>query len=344
MKGATVLTCLILIFFATVAWGDSTAWEAVWQSEDASSRVSLTGQANTMAVTDGRQLSATAAVSVGGGKVRFDYRARGRSWSLIDDGLYLMRLQPTLKKALLLERPRLAVDRELAERNYVAREVASGVVAGRDAKMVEIAPRSGGPVVFRLWLDGETGFALKHERYNVEGRMTSATEYSRVTFGVKIAPDVFAVPKGWVKEESVRSDEALSVERLSFRLGFMVRRPRYIPEEYRLMGTYEKRWGRRRLRAAELRYTDGLRVLSVFQHPHREDWSRGPRREERGRGGGGRGRDHGGLGMGPPRPGEMTLVDRGTDKVVRYFGRDMAVFVIGDMLSDELVRIARSVE
>ena len=40
----------------------------------------------------------------------------------------------------------------------------------------------------------------------------------------------------------------------------------------------------------------------------------------------------------------MTLVDRGTEKALRYFGRDLVVGVVGDLTAEELVRVAKSVE
>jgi hypothetical protein len=48
--------------------------------------------------------------------------------------------------------------------------------------------------------------------------------------------------------------------------------------------------------------------------------------------------------MGPPRPGDLTLLDRGSEKVLRFFGPEIAVVVIGDLLAEDLVRIAKSVE
>jgi len=40
----------------------------------------------------------------------------------------------------------------------------------------------------------------------------------------------------------------------------------------------------------------------------------------------------------------MTLVDRGTEKALRYFGAGLVVVVVGDVTADELVRVAKSVE
>ncbi|HUU54120.1 MAG TPA: sigma-E factor regulatory protein RseB domain-containing protein [Armatimonadota bacterium] len=348
MKPCIAIFSLLLIFFAGAGLADSTPWQAVWDSETATEEITMTGRATTMTVNDGRSLSATAAVTAARGKVRFDYQADGRRWSLIDDGTHLIQLRPHRKTALLLERPTLAVDRTLAERNYVAREGGEAVIAGRPARVIEIAPREGGPLLFRLWLDRKTHFALKRERHNIEGRLTSGTEYTEVQFGPTVAPDVFAVPEGWAARQPADREAKLSLGQLSARLGFALRSPQYLPPGYVLLGGYEQGWGRHRLRMAELRYTDGLRMLSLFQRERTGEEGAGGRggrgrghgrgRDEGGRGGGG------GFGFGPPGREDMTLIDRGTEKALRYFGRNAVVVVVGDLAAEELVRMAKSVD
>jgi hypothetical protein len=132
-------------------------------------------------------------------------------------------------------------------------------------------------------------------------------------------------------------------------MGFVVQPPGYIPAGYQMLGGYEQEWGRWEVRMAELRYTDGIRVLSVYQRQRlREGAGRGGRHRSfrdrhRGRGERDRGR-HGRRGFGPPGEERMTLVDHGSEKAVRYFGDKRVVVVVGDLLADELVRVAQSVE
>lgn len=349
MKPYAISLFLLLLVFARPCLADTTPWQAVWDSETATEKITMSGRANVMTVNDGRSLSATAAVTAARGKIRFDYQTFRRRWSLIDDGTHLIQLHPDRKTARLLERPTLAVDRTLAERNYLAREAGEETAAGRPARIIEIAPRDGGPPVYRLWLDRETRFALKRERYNVEGRLTSGTEYAEVKFGPAVAPEVFAVPQGWVTRQPVDREAKLSLSQLGARLGFAIRSPNYVPPGYVLLGGYEQEWGRRRLRMAELRYTDGLRVLSIFQRERMggEGMGRhGGRGRGHGRGRGGEYRDRGrggGFGFGPPGREEMTLIDRGTEKALRYFGRETVVVVVGDLTAEEIVRIAKSI-
>jgi outer membrane lipoprotein-sorting protein len=352
MRVRAALTGVVLAALATSTGGalaQSSVWEKVWKSEGAATRVSVVGRARTMAL--GGERVAVARVRAAGGKVRLDYEAGRRRWSLIDDGQRLLQLDPRDHSVVVHPRPKLAFDQELAERNYEAKSAGETEVAGRRAELIEITPRRGGHVALRLWLDRENGFALRRERYTAEGRLSNETAYEEVEFGTTVAPEVFAVPPGWRQLRPRGEGPRLAVPELGRAVGFPVREPGYVPRGYVLMGGYVQEWGRWGLRLAELRYTDGLRVLSVLQRKAGDEGA-----GMRGRGGGhgrGRGRGHGpgrgegrgGGGLFGPRGGEvMTLVDRGTEKALRYLGRERTVVVVGDLSEEELVRVARSVE
>lgn len=331
---------VFLLLLPAVVGAEQSAWEQVWRSETSAADLTMVGQVKTMTAMDGRSVSATAEVRAAHGKVRFDYRAKGREWSLIDDGRHLLQLHARDRMVLVRERPPLAIDRELAERNYLARAVGEATVAGRKTVVIEITPRGGGPLAQKLWLDRETGFALKRERYNAEKRLVSGTEYLAISFQQKVDPGAFEAPAGWRFEGPAPIPPKLTLSELSRRMQFEVHPPAYLPRGYELLGGYEQHWQPRERGSAELRYTDGLRVLSVFERPRAGE-------DERGRGrrgfGFGRGRDRGRHGRGAPES-ELTVHDRGTEKVLRYHGRELVVIVVGDLTADELVRVGKSVE
>jgi len=157
---------------------------------------------------------------------------------------------------------------------------------------------------------------------------------------------VFSIPPDWRVIERDRSVGYLNLSELSREVGFDVAAPSYLPSGYVLQGGYAEQRGRRGLLAAELRYTDGLRVLSIRERPRgrERDSLRGGRGGGRGgfRGGHGWGRGRG-RGFGPPRQ-EITLVDRGGERALRYFGRRLAIVIVGDLTSDEIVRMAKSID
>ncbi len=355
MRFGAALAALLWIIAGLPAQAARESWSQVWRSEAARHSVSVSGTVRTMTVNGEGELSALARMVGGGGKVRLDYELGQTRWSLIDDGKRLIRLSPERRQALILPRPALALDRKLAERNYQAVVTGETTVVGRPVQVIEIRARKAPPgdhrVVWRLWVDRETGFPLKRERYNVEGKLTSGTEFVEVRFGAAVDRSMFQVPRGWQVVNAENDGGPLTIGQVGRRLGFTVLVPRYLPPGYRFTGCYVGQRGRRGWRMAELRYTDGLRVLSVFQRK-REEMRGGGRGHGRGGGGSGRGRsrgrgrgagNHGGPGFGPPGMEEMTLVDRGSAKALRYLGKERAVVVIGDLPAEELMRVARSV-
>ncbi len=363
----SLCTALILTALSVVGARAAGPWDLVWRSETASERTSVVGQARTMLGGDGAEISATATANAAGGKTRYDYRTPRREWSLIDDGQSLIELDPRHRTARIHERPRLVTDRSLAERNYVAKEIGLVQIAGRPATAIVVTPKAGGAAVLRLWLDKKTGFALKRERHNVDGKLVSSTEYIEVSFGAPVDKGLFTIPSGYETSQRRPPREELDLQQLSSRVGFSVRPPDYLPPGYVQSGTYQARWDRHHERTAELHYTDGIRMLSVFERergderiespargrPERSEGRRGG--EFRGRGRdqdspGGRGRGEGRRpgtsgqrhGFGPPS-GDMSTVDRGYEKAVRYHGPALVVIVVGDLVEEDLTRIARSV-
>jgi len=365
--GLTALLALVLVSPASAAApprapAQPSAWDKVWRSEEAAKQVSAVGRAQTMIVLDGGEVQAVAQVHAERGKLRLDYDALHRKWSLIDDGERLVHLDPRRRRAMITPRPGFVLDRSLAERNYVAfvTEEASAVIAGRPTEVIDIVPRGEGPRVWRLWLDKETGFVLKRERHSVTGRRISGTEYLEIEFNVPTDSDLFGVPKGWESVGPSERQQDLSLEELSRRMGFDVLSPHNLPSGYVPWGRYESRRGPGHGTMAELRYTDGLRVLSILQREPRA--AAGPPgegpppgrlgRERHGRGpapgrgpGLGRGREpgRGGRGFGPPEFGAMSVVDRGGQKALRYFGRNRVIFVVGDLTVDQLTWIAKGI-
>jgi len=359
-----ILAALLLVGLGTAALAQTSAWEALWRTETAAERVSVAGRAQTRALIGREERSATATVHAFGGRVRLDYEAGPRRWSLIDDGSNLIRLDPTRQEAGSMPRPPVAVDRALAERNYLATVVREETIAGRSTQLIEVVPRSGGHAARRLWVDRETGFALKRELYNVDGRLMMGTEYVEVIFGAPVDPQLFQVPQGWRRVGPAQEGRPVDLAGLARHLGAPTQPPRYLPPGYVLLGTYLQRFGHHGSLMAEFRYTDGIRVLSVFQRPRGAEEPPPPRDGHRGGGGSGRGRGAGhgrgsepgrgsesgggphgsGLGFGPPGGEQMTLVDRGSTKALRYFGRERVVVVVGDLTSDEMTRVAMGAE
>jgi negative regulator of sigma E activity len=336
-----LLAGIALLLGASLGFADAT-WQDVWNSESAGKRISLQGRAKTMILTEKGEGHATALIRAAGGKLRLDYEKGDRHWSLIDDGSRLVRLHPKKRTATFMPRMEMAADRALAERNYRARPAGHATIAGRPTRAIEIAPRQGGLVAWRLWLDRATGFQLKRERYNVDGKLISGTEFTSVQFKAAVPPDIFGVPSGWETSEKGGSGERYSLTDLARYLGFPVVVPGYLPPGYVLQGGYAERRGEHKHLTAALRYTDGLRVLSVYQRPHSEDGGDQGTAGDQREGDSGREREHDADSGHRRHPGEVA--DRGGEKVLRRFSKSRVVVVVGDLTADQLTRIAASLD
>jgi hypothetical protein len=192
-------------------------------------------------------------------------------------------------------------------------------------------------IVWRLWIERGTSFALKRERYNVDGKLTSASECLTLR-GAAIPDEVFAVPAGYEREEVWAPGPPLPLAKLSRELGFPVQPPRYLPAGFVWLGSHRGRESRGRPPAAELRYTDGLRMLTIVE---------GQRGQRKGEPEGDRHRRwEEGRAPAAPRSlaGGGAVTQVGGEKVLRYRQGGRAIFVMGDLKDDELARIAHSVE
>ncbi len=294
-----------------------------------------------MILTEEGEKHATALIRAAAGKLRLDYERDDHHWALIDNGSRLIRLHPRKRTATFTPRMEMALDRALAERNYRARPVGRATIAGRQTTTIEIAPRRGGLVAWRLWLDRSTGFPLKRERYNVDGKLISGTEFTSVQFKAAVPPDIFAVPSGWETSDEGGSGQKYSLDGLAQHLGFPVVAPKYLPPGYVLQGGYVEQRGEHKRLTAALRYTDGLRVLSVYQRPHREDSGDQGKAGDRPEGDSGKERggdaDRHHLDAGK-------VVDHGGEKVLRRASKTRVVVVVGDLTADQLTRIAASLD
>lgn len=323
------LLAAILLLLGSASGFADTAWRDVWDSETAGKRLSLQGQARTMILTEDGERHATALIRAANGKLRLDYARDDHHWSLIDDGARLIHLHPKKQTATFRPRTSMATDRALAESNYRARVVGRATIAGRQTQVIEVAPRQGGQVTWRLWLDRATGFPLKRERYNSDGKLTSGTEFTSVQFKATFPPDTFSVPAGWQTREEGADGQKRSLSDLSRELGFPVVAPGYVPPGYVLQGGSTERRGEHQRLTAALRYTDGLRVLTVYERPHSEHKAGEERQAEPDR------KPH-------HRPGEV--YDRGGEKVLRRITKSRIIVVVGDLAAPQLTRVAESID
>lgn len=205
-----------------------------------------------------------------------------------------------------------------------------GAVADRPTQLMTVRDARTDRVALQLWRDAETGVPLARQSYLHDGQLASRAQILSIDYSAEPSPiDPVELPGRSV------AGELMSAEKFARRASFTPVEPGYLPEGYRAEGLFCHDCDRGRA-YAEYRYTDGLRILSVYQrHPRGEQGGRG-----RGRGPG-RGR-----GMGPGAEshiGRIQTLDLGLARAARQRRGDMVVIVVGDLPVEDAERVLRSV-
>lgn len=201
----------------------------------------------------------------------------------------------------------------LLAKNYRLVETGRTQIAGRNAVIIEIQHRASRTTARKLWLDAETGVALRTELCDWTGKVVGTIEMQEIDYRPRLEKSDFVVSP----DDIVRRPPVLAPPNAEK----MPLHPAFLPEGYVPAGP--RRWVRMEYGiAAHLPYTDGLKALSVFVrrlHPGEKPLPprRGPRRDEHA----------------PP-----------FSRAARVTKGDYRITVIGDLPHDVLRRVAESVE
>lgn len=223
--------------------------------------------------------------------------------------------------------------------NYAISVAEGRPILGRKVKRVAVKARRTFNPSRALHVDA-VGLVVRDELFAPDGRRRSVTEFVSVTFGPQ-TPASFAVPAaaragaaGYGPGSfSVRS----SASAVRTETGRPVPAPAHVPEGYSV-STYGIMTTGSGLKTPAARYSDGLASFTIFVRGARPG---PPEGRGRGRGGGprrlGRG-PHGFMGS----DGSETVESDRQRVIVTFSSRQAAYILIGDLASDELVRVARS--
>jgi len=156
---------------------------------------------------------------------------------------------------------------------------AGEVVAGRQTDRVIVRPSTQSAVRMELLVDRQTHFPLATWRYNEANQLVSGSRYLTADFSVK-PPDPVKPAGAAAGDEKRRTGEKVDAAKATEVLGTAPLEPDYVPEGFSKLGYFHHQ--RQRGSAIEIRYSDGVRSLSVieFQAPDRRQAQR--RRHDRG--------------------------------------------------------------
>ncbi|GAC1303849.1 MAG: hypothetical protein NVS2B3_06560 [Vulcanimicrobiaceae bacterium] len=331
-----VLTCALLATRTAFASAPD-ASTLLRQSVDAPRTISYIGQLETVRFSSNRAIATITKV---------EHRAPGstRRWFVAPEALYgdyiVERGDATYQfdtkrgKVIVSHSaaPENAVasagsfDRVLA--NYRAVMEGSETIADRATVSIVLVNRYTGERALRVWLDRETHLVLKKEEYHANGSVASQTRFDALRYTAEIPEGIFStdVPAGY--NRIAGPDVAMmdsDIDRVVAHAGFKPFEPQNLPQGFAITSGDVRAVGG--VKTLHLLYSDGLRSVSLFENAT------------------GAAADFGAL-----RPKTISLdgrdgqyVEEGPTTLLTWKERDISFALVGDLMRNELVAIAKSV-
>ncbi|MBC5811553.1 MAG: DUF4367 domain-containing protein [Candidatus Eremiobacteraeota bacterium] len=334
---AAALFATAVLGVESAASADERAAELLRLSLEAPKTVSYVGQMETVRFSSNR---ANATI------VRVEHRAPAstRRWYLAPEALYgdyvitrgSSSYQFDTKKSSLTVSHNPALDNQIAGADNLDRVMANyrplvsgtAIVAGRPSTSLVLVNKYTGERVMRIWVDDKTYLVLKKEEYHGNGAIASQTRFDELRYTNAIPDGIFSTdpPVGYTRLAG--HDYAMptpDIEKVIRDAGFKPITPKALPQGFALSsGDTAMVNG---VRTLHLMYSDGLRTLSLFENSS------------------GAAVDFGNL-----RPSKTAFeghdaqyVEDGPTTLVSWKEKGLAFALVGDLLRNELIQIAKSV-
>ena len=256
---------------------DSAAQDLLKRMLQAENSLALTGDQVTTVSRDGLDVSSEQQVMRAGARaLRLVYvrppRLAGEE--ILDNGRFYCHLIPT-KDTLELSPSRIGnlrvrvpqVIGQIRSGRLIAQTVGQDVVAGHDCVVVQVAAQSAAAVPWRrFWIDPTNGAQLRIEQYGADGQLQSASYYTQVTYNPVFDGSTFRLPNAGSRViERGFAAPSLTLDQVRSQAGVPVPTPSDVPEGFHFQaGSVSDARGRK---VIQLRYVNGVNVLSVFETP-----------------------------------------------------------------------------
>jgi sigma-E factor negative regulatory protein RseB len=202
-------------------------------------------------------------VSMDGSGREFIRRGVELSTYLPDQRLVLVEKAPDA--GLLLAEVRAAG--AAASGNYAVRDAGRARVAGRETRMIEVAPRDEYRYGYRIWIDAATAMPLKTQLHAADGRVVEQLIFTSLTLPAQVPdaalqPAVDARDFRWLRhagEVAAGDAPAPAWE------------PQELPPGFRMTVRSLQRLPGSGRAVTHLVFSDGLASVSVFVEPHDRD-------------------------------------------------------------------------
>lgn len=161
----------------------------------------------------------------------------------------------------------------LIQKNYTIKYLGTRPILARSAALIQIESKHGINPSRKLWLDLKQPIILKSEQYNSDTQLVLTSYFTELSFKKKIDPSLFTIPtSARLIKQSEATHHRYTVEEGKQLLRYSVKTATYLPPGYIFDGCYSWRQRDRTEPASiQLRYTDGLNTISIFEHQRQEE-------------------------------------------------------------------------
>ncbi len=155
---------------------------------------------------------------------------------------------------------------DMAKNNYTLRLVGKDRIAGHFCLVLQLEPNAKGNALRKIWVHPPTALPLQVERYAPDGQLEMRLTFAEVKINEPLPLLIFdtGVPSDWKEERAPFQRKRIEVSKAAEVLGFVPLLPIWLPPGYAFEGLFllgDQRW-----KMAHAVYTDGISVISVFQH------------------------------------------------------------------------------
>jgi hypothetical protein len=157
---------------------------------------------------------------------------------------------------------------DMAKANYTLRLVGRDRVAERFCLVLQLEPKAKGNAIRKVWVHPPTRLPLQVERYSPDGQLEIRIAFTEVKINEPLPLLILepSVPSDWTVENlPLFQRRRVDIGQAREVLGFEPILPSWLPQGYILEGIFAL--GDQRWKMAHIVYTDGIGVISVFQHP-----------------------------------------------------------------------------
>jgi negative regulator of sigma E activity len=212
--------------------------------------------------------------------------------------------------------------------NYRAVYDGEAIVAGRPTVSVALINKYTGERAMRVWIDRETHLVLKKEEYHANGAVASQTHFEDLRYTQSIPDGIFSVepPAGFAPARGqVVATPSSDIDKVIKEAGFAPYKPNALPQGFDIVSADVTTVSG--VRTLHLLYSDGLRSISLFENA-----------------------TDAAADFGSLHPKALTFegheaeyVEDGPTTLLTWKEHDIYFALVGDLLRNELVQIAKSV-